>query len=341
MKKKKFSSHISKMGKAIRHFYKTKTMAGVGLVILILLVLVAIFADVIAPVKMQAGTLPGNILYKLVKPFWMLSAEDQAEQIASGTIYWLGTDNLGRDVLSYLIYGARTSVVLCLGVSILSTLVSVVIGTLSATIGGLFDLIVQRFVDAFQCIPGMLLSMIIMNMMGNGMIQLIIVMAIPGGIANSRMIRSAAISVRNSGYVRSSELLGAATMWKMMRHVLPNILPIIIITAAGGLGGTVMMEASLNFLGYGVPVGTPSWGYMITNQGRANMFSAPYLCLFPGICIAIMVLAANLFGDGLRDVMDPRLRGGVGTYDTKKIKKIAAKYARKFEESRRKAKVET
>lgn len=315
-------------------FFKRKPLAGVGLALLFLLVLVAIFADVLAPVKMQAGTLPGNILYKLEKPFWLLTADERAAQAAAGMVYWLGTDNLGRDVLSYLIYGARTSVVLCLGVSALSTVISVVIGTLSATLGGGFDLGVQRLVDAFQCIPGMLLSMIIMNMLGNGMAQLIIVMAVPGGIANSRMIRSAAISVRDSGYVRSSELLGAATMWKMFQHVLPNILPIIIITAAGGLGGTVMMEASLNFLGYGVPVGTPSWGYMITNQGRANMFSAPYLCLFPGICIAVMVLAANLFGDGLRDVMDPRLQGGVGTYDSKKLRKIAAKYAALFEKSR-------
>lgn len=329
------TSRAAKAWKSIAHLFKSKPLAGAGVVIMLVLTLIAIFADVIAPVKMQAGTLPGNILYKLVKPFWMLSADDQAKQVASGTIYWLGTDNLGRDVLSYLIYGARTSVVLCLGVSVLSTAISVLIGTLSATLGGWFDLIVQRVVDAFQCIPGMLFSLIIMNMLGNGMMQLIIVMSVPGGIANSRMIRSSAIAIRNSGYVRSSELLGAAALWKMAQHVLPNILPVIITTAAGGLGGTVMMEASLNFLGYGVPVGTPSWGYMITNQGRNNMFSAPYLCLFPGICITIMVLAANLFGDGLRDVMDPRLRGGVGTYDSRKIKKIAAKYARLLEESRK------
>lgn len=333
MKKSKHTSSLQRGWKRICQLFRSKPLAGAGLVVLILLVLVAIFADVLAPVKMQAGTLPGNILYKLEKPYWMLSADERAAQKAAGMIYWLGTDNLGRDVLSYLIYGARTSVVLCLGVSILSTLISVIIGTLSATIGGKFDLIMQRFVDAFQCIPGMLLSMIIMNMLGNGVVQLIIVMAVPGGIANSRMIRSAAISVRDSGYVRSSTLLGATNWFKLKRHVLPNVLPIIIITAAGGLGGTVMMEASLNFLGFGVPVGTPSWGYMITNQGRANMFSAPYLCLFPGICIAIMVLAANLFGDGLRDVLDPRLQGGVGTYDSRKINRIAAKFAKSFQES--------
>lgn len=318
---------------SFQHFVRAKPLGAAGLVILILLVLVAIFADVIAPVKMQAGTLPGNILYKLVKPFWMLSADEQARQTANGVVYWLGTDNLGRDVLSYLIYGARTSVILCLGVTLLSTAISVLIGVTSAVVGGWFDLIVQRIVDAWQCIPGMLLSIIIMNMLGNGLLQLIIVMSVPGGIAQSRIIRSSAIAVKDSGYVKSAELLGSGLWWKTLRHVLPNTLPLIITTAAGGLGSTVMMEASLNFLGFGVAVGTPSWGYMITNQGRANMYQAPYLCLFPGICIAVMVLAANLFGDALRDEMDPRLRGGVGTYDTKKIARIAAKHLAKFEKA--------
>ena len=208
-----------------------------------------------------------------------------------------------------------------------------VIGTLSAVLGGWFDLIVQRIVDAFSCIPGMLLSMILMSMVGNGIWQLIFVMSLPGGIGQSRLIRSSVIAVKDAGYCRTSDVLGGGNLWKMLRHVVPNIMPIIIVTAAGGLGGTVMMEASMNFLGYGVKVGTPSWGYMITNQGRANMYSAPQLCMFPGICIAVMVLAANLFGDGLRDYLDPKLQGGVGTYDTKKIKKIADKYRKEFEES--------
>ncbi len=314
----------------IKRLFKTKPLAGIGIIIMILFVLIAIFADVLAPVKMQAGALPGNIIYKLYKPWFMLDEIQRAKELQGGTIFWLGTDNLGRDVLSYLIYGARTSVILCLGVSLLSTVVSVIIGMLSATIGGWFDLLLQRFVDAFTCIPGMLLSMIMMNLLGNGMIQLVIVMAIPSGIANSRMIRSAAMGVKDAGYVESSELLGAATGFKMMKHIFPNILPIIIVSAAGGLGGTVMQEASLNFLGYGVAIGTPSWGYMITNQGRANMFTAPYMCLFPGICITVMVIAANMFGDGLRDVMDPRLKGGVGTYNSRKISKIAKKYLNQF-----------
>lgn len=316
--------------KKIIDFFRTKPLAGVGALIILLMIFIAIFADVLAPVKMQNGTLPGNILEKLVHPYWMLSADEKAKQVNNGLIHWFGTDNLGRDVLSYLIYGARTSVILCLGVSTLSTFVAVIIGTLSATIGGWFDLIVQRFVDAFQCIPAILLSMILMSMLGNGIVQLILVMSIPSGIGQVRLIRSAVIAVRESGYIRSTELLGGSTGWKMNRHIIPNIMPIIITTLAGGLGGTVMMESSMNFLGFGVKVGTPSWGYMITNQGRANMYTAPYMCLAPGICISIMVLAANLFGDGLRDYLDPKLRGGVGTYNTKKIRKIAGKYLKKY-----------
>jgi len=126
-----------------------------------------------------------------------------------------------------------------------------------------------------------------------------------------------------------AEMFGSRVFWKTIRHVLPNTLPLIITTAAGGLGSVIMMEASMNFLGYGVSVGTPSWGYMITNQGRANMYTAPWLALYPGICIVVLVIAANMFGDAIRDLLDPRLKGGVGSYESKKIRKIAEKIARK------------
>ena len=254
----------------IKDFCRAKPSAALGAVVILLLILVAIFADVLAPFKMELGT------FKLKKPWWALSEIDKAMEQANGTIYWLGTDNLGRDVLSYLIYGARTSVILCLGVSVLTTFIAVVIGTLSAVLGGWFDLIVQRIVDAFSCIPGMLLSMILMSMVGNGIWQLIFVMSLPGGIGQSRLIRSSVIAVKDAGYCRTSDVLGGGNLWKMLRHVVPNIMPIIIVTAAGGLGGTVMMEASMNFLGYGVKVGTPSWGYMIHEPGpRQYVFRAP------------------------------------------------------------------
>lgn len=333
---------MKKFGTFLRDLFRKKPVGAIGLVILLLLVLVAIFADVLAPYPMVNGAMQVSVIDKLQKPFFaMTAAERQTIRDNGWPIYILGTDSLGRDLLSYLIYGARTSVILCLSCVVISTIISVLIGTLSATIGGKFDMIIQRIVDAWQCIPSMLILLILMSILGNGLPQLIFALSVPNGIAGSRMIRSAAFSVKDSGYVKASELLGCTTWWKVLKHVIPNTLPLIIVSAAGSIGGVVMMEASLNFLGYGVDPGTPSWGYIITNQGRANMFIAPWLSIYPGVAITLMVFGANMFGDAVRDLMDPRLKGGVGSYNTKKIKKIAAKMIRKMEkrQARQAAKV--
>ncbi len=307
-----------------------KPLAAAGLVFLVLLFAVAIFADYIAPYPMADGAMQLDVFNKMQKPYlFMNSAEKETAQVllsvSGGTPHWLGTDTLGRDVLSYLIYGARTSVILCVSCCILSTLISVIIGTLSAVIGGWFDLILQRFVDGWQCIPSMLILLIIMSMLGNGVPQLIFALSVPSGIGGSRMIRSAALSVKDTGYNKESDLLGGTVMWKTFRHVVPNILPIIIITAAGSLAGVILMESSLSFLGYGVDIGTPSWGYLISNQGKSYMYVAPWLAFAPGLAIALTVFAANMFGDGVRDLLDPRLKGGVGSYDSKKIAKKVAR----------------
>ena len=296
-----------------KELFRTKPLGGLGLVILVLMVLVALLADVLAPYPMVDGQLQVDVLHKLAP----ISAQ-----------HLLGTDTLGRDLLSYLIYGARTSVILCITCTILSTVLSVVIGVTSAVIGGKFDLIIQRLVDAWQCIPSMLILLILMVLMGNGLIQLIIAIAVPGGIAGSRLVRSAAMSVKDSGYVKMSHMLGSGALWKMWKHVIPNILPIIIINMAGSLGGVVMMEASMNFLGYGVDLNTPSWGALITSTGRMYMFKYPLLAVCPGVLIAIMVFASAMFGDGVRDILDPRLKGGVGSYNAKKLRRIAQRYAR-------------
>jgi len=298
--------------------FKKKPLAAVGLVIMLAFVIVAIFADVIAPYKLENGQLQMDFANMLVK---------------SSPEHILGTDNLGQDVLSYLIYGCRTSVVLAVFCTILSTVVSVAIGISSAVIGGKFDLILQRFVDGVQCIPGVLITMILMSILGKGIPQMIIAMSVPGGIGGARIMRSAAFSVKDSGYVRMSSLLGTTTSWRAIKHVLPNTLPLIIISMAGSLSGVIMQEAALNFLGYGVKIGTPSWGYMITNQGRANMYTAPWLALYPGICIVILVFGANMFGDGIRDLLDPRLKGGVGSYSSRRISKIAYRIKRKRQQA--------
>ena len=275
-------------------------------------ILVAIFADVLAPQKMENGMLASSLI-------------DASK--APSLQHPLGTDAMGVDMLSYMIYGARTSVILGITCTILSTVISVVIGVASAVIGGKFDLILQRFIDAWQCIPGMLIMLIMMTMLGSGMLPMIIVLSIPGGIGGSRMIRSAAISVKDSGYCNMSKMLGGKNVWRMVHHVLPNILPLVLMNLANSLGGTIMMEATLNFLGFGVNINTPSWGYILTSQGRSKMYTAPWIGLAPGLAITIMVFAAAMFGDGVRDILDPRLKGGMGSFSLKKIRRIADKYA--------------
>ena len=323
VKPKKHSSSF------LKELFKTKPLAGLGLIVLILLVLVAIFADVLAPYPMVDGQMTTSVIDKLEDPFFLLDAEEKAEAIEKGKVFLLGTDGLGRDLLSYLIYGARTSVILCIACTILSTIISTIIGVSSAVLGGGYDLLIQRLVDAWQCIPSMLILLILMVLLGNGMPQMIIAISVPGGIAGSRIIRSAAMSVKDAGYVKMSQMLGSNALWEMVKHVLPNIMPIIIINMAGSLGGVVMMEASMNFLGYGVNVGTPSWGYLITNQGRDFMLIHPLLAIAPGVLIALMVFASAMFGDGVRDLLDPRLKGGVGSYNAKKLKRLAAKWMKK------------
>jgi peptide/nickel transport system permease protein len=305
MKDKK--SDVTKKPTFLHELFHTKKLAAFGLCLLIFFLLVALLADFIAPVTAVDGQIPTSVLEKLQPP---------------SLTHPLGTDSVGRDLLSYMIYGCRTSVILGIVCTVLSTLVSLVIGVASAVIGGWFDLIVQRFVDAWQCVPGMLIMLILMSILGNGLIQLIIVIAVPAGIGGSRMVRSAAISVKDSGYSKMSTMLGGSQVWKMVQHVTPNILPIIIMNMAGSLGGVIMMEASMNFLGFGVSVNTPSWGALLSGQGRSNMYVAPWLAMVPGIAIAIMVFASAMLGDGVRDIMDPRLKGGVGSYAAGKLKKI-------------------
>lgn len=292
--------------------FRKKPLAGMGFVILVLLVLIAIFADVLAPSKMLNGALPTSILDKLKPP----SLEHP-----------FGTDTLGHDLLSYMIYGARTSVILAICCTILSTIVSVILGVSSAILGGWFDLILQRFVDAWQCIPSMLIMLILMAVAGNGIIQMILALSIPAGIGGSRLVRSSALSVKDSGYMNMSRMLGSSKVWRMIKHVLPNIMPVILMSLATSVGGVIMMEASMSFLGYGVSPNTPDWGAIMTGSARANMFLAPWMAIFPGVAIALVVFASAMFGDGVRDLLDPRLKGGASSYRTKKKRAGSAQTA--------------
>ena len=294
--------------------WRTKKLSFICMCILIFFVFVAIFADFLAPQKMVNGTLESNLLEACEAPSWE---------------HPLGTDAMGRDMLSYMIYGARTSVILGVSCTIIQTIISVILGIASATIGGWFDLILQRIIDAWTCIPGMLIMLILISMFGSSMLSMIIVMSVPNGIGGSRMIRSSALEVKDQQYCKTSRMLGGGNVWVMFKHVLPNVMPLVLMSLSNSLGGVIMMESTLNFLGFGVNVSTPSWGYILTSQGRSKMYSAPWIGMAPGIAITLMVFSAAMFGDGVRDVIDPRLKGGMGTYSVDKLHKISDKYRAK------------
>jgi peptide/nickel transport system permease protein len=275
--------------------WKEKPLGTVGLAIVLILLFTGIFADWLAP--------------------YPISKIDLFNSLApSSAQHWLGTDQMGRDLLSRIIYGARVSVIIGLSASLLSTVVSIIIGALSALIGGIFDLVVQRFVDAFLCIPGMLILLIMMSILGNGTAQAIMVIGIPMGIGGSRMIRSAVFAIKENTYVEAGRAIGSSTWSMLIRHIIPNIMPVIIIGFSMMIGGAILMEASLSFLGYGVSLGVPSWGNMLSREGRIYMEIAPTLALWPGLALTLVVFGTNVFGDAMRDLLDPKLKGGLGLY---------------------------
>ena len=282
---------------------KEKPLGTIGLAIVLVLLLTGIFADLLAP-------------YPMGKTDPIHNLESPSSQ------HWLGTDNLGRDELSNIIYGARVSVIIGLSATLLITVVSVIIGALSALIGGKFDLLMQRFVDAWLCIPGMLILLIIVSILGKGTWQIIVAIGLPMGIGGSRMIRSAALAIKENVYIDAGRAIGCSTWTLLTRHILPNIMPVIIIGFSMMVGGAILMEASLSFLGFGVPPGVSSWGSMLSQEGRTFMEIAPMLAIWPGLALTLVVWGTNMFGDALRDLLDPRLKGGLGRYGgpLKKVK---------------------
>jgi peptide/nickel transport system permease protein len=282
---------------------REKPLGIIGFVILFGLLMVGIFANFLAPYPMAKV----NLMDKLLPP---------------SSTHILGTDAIGQDELSNLIYGARSSLVIGLSATVLNTIIAVIIGGSSALISGKFDLVIQRFVDAWLSIPTMLVLLTMMSILGRGMFQMVIAIGIPMGIGGSRMIRSAVIAIRSNTYIEASRAVGCSTMTIFRRHILPNIMPVIIIGFSVTLGVAILMEASLSFLGFGVPPDVPSWGGMLSQQGRTYMEMAPGLAFWPGFILTIAVYGANMFGDAIRDLLDPRLRSGVGRYGgpRKKVK---------------------
>ena len=266
-------------------------------ILILILIFVAIFAEWLAPY-----------------PYPEIHLADIMQTPSAQ--YLLGTDHLGRDLLSRLLYGAQISLTVGLAATALNVIVAVLIGGTSGFLGGRVDLAVQRFVDAWMAFPGLLLLLTIMSIVGQGLLQIIVVLGIAGGIGGSRVIRSAVLGVKENDYFQAAQAVGTRTSQILVRHVVPNIMAPIIIIFSINVGGVIIAEASLSFLGFGLPVKVPSWGGMLSREGRQYMEQAPRLGLWPGLCLTIVVYALNMFGDAVRDLLDPRLRGGEGSYGT-------------------------
>jgi peptide/nickel transport system permease protein len=304
--------------------FKEKPLGFVGFIIIILLALTAAFADLTwlgFPPPEEGG--PGLASYG-----WnQIMLEDRLTPPSSE--YLLGTDNLGRDMLSRIVYGSRISIVVALGAQAISVIVKLLLAVPSGYFGGKFDLILQRFIDAWMCFPPLALYLTIMAVLGAGIWQVIVVLGVSGGISQVRVIRSAVIRIREDVYFEAARAIGVPGRRIIVRHVIPNIMSIVIISVATGMGMVILAESTLSFLGFGIPPPYPSWGGMLSTSGRQNMLIAPWMMVWPGVALSLVVFSFNMLADALRDLLDPRLRGGLGRYgmSLKQLQKLAQKHS--------------
>ncbi|MCK5181858.1 MAG: ABC transporter permease [Dehalococcoidia bacterium] len=274
---------------------REKPLGTAGGIIVLVMVLAAVFADLIAPY-----------------PYTEIHLADAL--LPPGGKYLLGTDQLGRDLFSRIIHGARLSLYVGLGASVINVIIASLVGIPSGFLGGKFDLVVQRLVDGLISIPGFILLITIMSLTGRGVVQVIVVMGVIGSFGLIRLIRSAAIAIRENVYFEAGRAIGASTQRLIWRHALPNVMPILIIAFSIGVALNILAEAGLSFLGLGIPPPFPSWGGMLSYEGRRYMYEAPWLAIWPGIALTTAVYGINVFGDAVRDLIDPRLRGGAGRF---------------------------
>ena len=272
---------------------RTKPLGTACGIVVLLFVLAGIFADVIAPYSQDEL----NVINRLQGP---------------SAAHLLGTDQVGRDLLTRLIYGARISLLVGLSATTINVLVALLVGGGSGFIGGKVDIVMQRVVDAWIAFPGLLLLLTIMSLAGKGLLQIIVVLGVAGGVEGSRVPRSAVLAIKENDYFQAARAIGTSTRWTLLRHVVPNIMAPMIIVFSISVGGNILSAAALGFLGYGLPSGTPDWGGMLSQEGLLYMESAPWLAFWPGVCLTVVVYSLNMLGDALRDLLDPRLRGSQG-----------------------------
>ena len=281
---------LASAGRALWLFIRRKPLGAFGGALVFLMIFTAIFAEWIAPYPYDE-----TIRQARMKP--------------PSSQFLMGTDNLGRDVFSRVVYGARVSVTVGFAAVLIINCLATLIGITSGYFRGAYDICMQRVVDAWQSFPGLVVILSVMAALGPGLVNVIITLGVIGAAGPSRVIRSATIAIIENQYIEASRALGAGHLRIMLRYVLPNVTATIIVIATIGLGAVILVEAALSFLGFGVPPPYPSWGAMLSGSGRSFFYSAPWMAIWPGIAISLAVFGFNMFGDALRDVLDPRLRG--------------------------------
>ena len=286
----------AQVGGVLWRFIRRKPLGAIGGAIVLILILTAIFADQIAPFAYDAGT-----------------GSDRLQ--GSSAKHWMGTDNIGRDMFSRIVYGSRISIAVGFGAVFVGTGLATVLGIVSGYFGGKFDLILQRVIDAWIAFPAIVLLVFLVTILtsrNTSATTSVVIVAVTLGFvvtgSSSRVIRSSVISIRDMPYMEAARCIGASDLRIILRYVLPNVLAPVMILATVQLGGAILAESTLSFLGFGVKPPMPAWGSMLAGNGRQFFEQAPHLAIWPGIAISLAVFGFNMLGDALRDELDPRLR---------------------------------
>jgi ABC-type dipeptide/oligopeptide/nickel transport system permease subunit len=279
---------------ALSILVRRKPLGAASALILCGLVVVAILAPVLAPYDPYKFNLNERGLPIRLQP--------------PNTKFLFGTDPLGRDVLSRIVYGSRVSLIVGFASVAIGTLLGTLLGLVSGYWEGRADQVLQRAVDTIMALPGIVLALAVVSVLGQSLTNIILVIGLVIAPGASRVVRGTVLSIKQNTFIDAAYAAGASPWRIALRHILPNAFAPILVIASVWLGNAIVIEAALSFLGLGTPPPTPTWGGMLSGEGRRNLETAPYLAIFPGLAISIVVLAFNMLGDALRDLLDPRLR---------------------------------
>jgi peptide/nickel transport system permease protein len=274
---------------AIRKFILTKPLGAAGGVIILGMVFTAVFADVLTPHDPYA-------------------VNQRVQFTAPSATHWFGTDEFGRDLFTRIVYGARVALFIGLLAAFVGATAGAMLGVISAYLGGRVDLYLQRLIDVMLAFPLLILALAIVTVLGRSIPNVVLAIAIPIIPRTARIVRSNALSIKENAYVEAARAVGSSHPWVIWRHIIPNVMAPYLIMLTAQFGNAILVEASLSFLGLGTAEPTPSWGLMLSGSALSYAEKAAWLAVFPGMAISLAVFGFNLFGDSIRDALDPKLR---------------------------------